>query len=114
MLRQRAGPLHLAPFNQVRDPRAENAEDIDSPVALKMPVLDGDDGVPERRRDLVVVDDHPALERKTANERPIVRVKLRHHVRAVVLQQAHLREIRRVHKDQPAQRAGARRQQEQD
>ena len=82
-------------------------------VALKVPVLDGNHRVAKDGRNLVVAHDDAVLQGKTADGRAVVRVDFRHHIGAVILQLAHLGEIGRVNKNQSAQRANSRGEQDQ-
>ena len=74
-------------------------------VALKVPVLDGNHRVAQDGRNLVVGHDDAVLQGKAADGRAVVRVDFRHHIRAVILQLAHLGEVGRVNKNQSPQRA---------
>ena len=104
LLGQSACSLRLAPLEQVRRSRPENADDVHSPVVLEMAILDGKDGVLEHLGDLAVGDDHAAFEREAPDHGAVVGIKLRHHVRAIVFQLLNAREVRRVNKYQPSQR----------
>ena len=113
LLGEGAGPLSSTPLGEVRDRGPHDAQDIDAPVALEMAVLDGDDRVPEHRRDLVVGHNDAPLQGEAADDRAVVRVKVRHHVRPVIFQLANLRQVGRVDKDQSGQRPHPGREQEQ-
>src|SRR5204863_1546291 len=113
LLGQGACSLRLAPLEQVRGSRPENADDVHSPVVLEMAILDGEDGVLEHLGNLAVGDDHAAFEREAPDHGAVVGIKLRHDVRAVVFELPHLREVRRVDEDHSAQGAHADREQQQ-
>ena len=103
LLGQGAGALRLAPFHQVFAGGAEDAENIHSHVALKVPVLDGNHRVAKDGRNLVVAHNDAVLQGKAADGRAVVGVDFRHHIGAVILQLAHLGEVGRVNKNQSPQ-----------
>ena len=78
-----------------------------------MAIFDGEDGVLEHFGYLAVGDDNAAFEREAPDHRAVVRIKLRHDVRAIIFELPHLRQVRRVDEDHPAQRAYADREQQQ-
>ena len=70
-----------------------------------MLVFDGRDGVEENPGALLVRHQDPALQRKTANELPVVCVNFRDHVRPVSLQRMYFRQVAGIDKQQARPRA---------
>ena len=111
---QGGGALRAPMGAQVVDQRAEDAEEIDAAVGLEGLVLNGDDGLPQNRGEVVVIDDDAPLQGKGADHPALVVVQVGRGGRPIALQVVDLRQIDRVDQRQPGQRAGNNRQGDED
>ncbi len=105
LLRQRARALIAAPFDDVDEGGDENAPDVHADVAFELRVFRRDDGLLQRRVDVVVADDDAALGGELADDFALRRIEARNGARRVVVERGHLREVARVREENAAQNA---------
>ena len=111
--RQRAGAFGDAMREKIPPRRARDAREIHAPVLLEMLVLGGENGVLQDRRNLLVGQQDAPLQREAADDLAVVGVKFGDDVGTKIFQGANLREIARIDKQQPGQRADGNRGQQQ-
>ena len=85
--------------------RFQHARKVHAPVLFEVLVFGGENGVPQNFRNLAVSQQNAPLQRERSDGLPVVRVKLRHHVRPVILQRVNFRQVARIHKQQSHRRA---------
>jgi hypothetical protein len=102
LLRDRARAGHLTLHHVVGD-RDEDACDAQPEVLLEPGVLGGQDGLPQRRRDLVVADDDTPLGGELANHLAIAREEARDRAGLVVVERADLGKVVSKRKQNAAQ-----------
>ena len=83
----------------------QHARNVHAPVLFEVLIFGGEDGILQHFRNLPVRQQNPPLQRECAHRLPVIRVQLGHDVRPVILQRVYLRQIARVHKQQPHGRA---------
>ena len=74
---QRRGALYAAAGFDVAIGSSHNAPDVDAPVPVEIFVLDGDQGIAQDLRVVVVGSDHAALQREGANDAALGRRRVR-------------------------------------
>jgi len=91
---------------QVVPERPADAEDIDAPVGLEAFVFNGDDGLAQHRRKIVVVDHLAPLESKGADDAALLIVEFGGGGGPVALEVVNLGQVDGVYQGEPGQRAG--------
>jgi hypothetical protein len=81
---------------------AGDAQHVDPPVGLEALVFNGDDGLTQHRRKIIVVDDLAPLQRKRADDASLLVVENGGGGGAVTLQVVNLRQIGGVDRVRPA------------
>src|SRR5712692_9423610 len=100
---ERAGAFGHAVGQQVAIGGACYAGEIHAPVLLEVLVFGGQDGVPQYRRNLLVGEQDAALQSKAADNLAVLGVKFGDDVRTEIFQRADLRQVTRIHKEEPRQ-----------
>src|SRR5207244_12905454 len=85
--------------------RAENAPDVDADVALKVFILDGNDGIAQHGRKIFIVRDDAALQREAADDVTLIVIDLSDGVGTITLQLRYLRQVGRVNQEQSRDRS---------
>jgi len=92
---------------------ADDAEDVNAPVGLEAFVFDGNDGLTEDGREVVVGDNLAALEGEGADDAAFYVVEFGGGGGAVVLEIVHLRQVDGVDEGEAGERTGDERENEQ-
>ena len=103
---ERGSALHPPVAAQVVPEGSGDAQDVDAPVGFEALVFNGDDGLPQNRREPVVVDHHAPLQGEGADHAAFTVVEIGGRGRAVALQVVDLGQIDGVDQHEPGQRAG--------
>jgi hypothetical protein len=93
--------------------RPAYAQDVDAPMRLEVLVFNGDDGLAQDRRKVVVIDHHAAFQREGADDAALAVVEIGSGGGAVVFEVVNLWQVDRINQREPGQRAGNDRQREQ-
>ena len=103
---QRGSALGAAVGAEIVPERAGDAEDVDAPVRFEVLVFDGDDGLAQDGREVVVVDDDAALQSKGADDAALAVVEIGRGGGPVALEVVDLRQIDGVDQGEAGQRTG--------
>ena len=106
-------PLNAAVAAQVVPQGSGDAQDIDAPMGLEALVFNGDDGLAQDRRKVVVVDDHAPLEGKGTDDAAFAVVEIGGGGGAVALKVVNLGQIDGVDQHEAGEGAGDDGQEEQ-
>ena len=97
---QGAGPLGARSAAQIAIGGAHDAPQVNAPVALKVLVLNGDDGVAQNLRIILIAGNDPPLQGEAPDDRSLVVVKLGDGAGAVALEIGDLRQVGGIDKEQ--------------
>src|SRR4051812_45113238 len=103
--RERRGPLHASTGTEIAISRAHPPPYIHSRVTLEILILDRDHSVAQNLGDIVIADDHAALQGKRSNLAAVIVVELGNGTRTIALELTDLRQIGGRDKQQPGERA---------
>ena len=103
---QRGSALRAAVDADVVPGGADDAEDVDAPVRLEVLVFNGDDGLAQDGRKVVVADHDAALQREGADDAALAVVEIGGGRGAVVFKLVDLRQVDGVDEGEAGQRTG--------